>query len=84
MTNSIREIRQADCILITGSNTATAPGQLRGHSRVKSGAHLIIIDPGKLTRRHAVTQAQPGPILRLPARHVILRGAGRMPSSCAR
>ena len=50
MTNSILEIRNADCILITGSNTAKSHPVI-GYEVVraaKSGAHLIIIDPRRI------------------------------------
>ena len=80
MTNSIREIRQADCILITGSNTAESHPVISYEviRAVKSGAHLIIIDPRRVPlTRHATLylQAQPGTDIYvfLAMAHVILR-----------
>ena len=64
MTNSIREIRDADCILITGSNTAEAHPVI-GYEAVratKKGAHLIIIDPRRVPLvDHATLFLQPQP-----------------------
>lgn len=50
MTNSIREIRAADCVLITGSNTAEAHPVLSYEviRTIKQGANLIIIDPRRI------------------------------------
>ena len=80
MTNSIREIRQADCILITGSNTAEAHPVISYEviRAVKSGANLIILDPRRVPlTRHATLflQAQPGTDIYvfLAMAHVILR-----------
>jgi len=51
MTNSIEEIRRADCILITGSNTSEAHPiialQVKAAVR-KNGAKLIVADPRKI------------------------------------
>jgi predicted molibdopterin-dependent oxidoreductase YjgC len=64
MTNSIQEIRDADCILITGSNTAEAHPVI-GYEVVratKKGAHLIIIDPRRIPLvDHATLFLQPQP-----------------------
>lgn len=64
MTNSIHEIRDADCILITGSNTAEAHPVI-GYEVVratKKGAHLIIIDPRRIPLvDHATLFLQPQP-----------------------
>ena len=80
MTNSIREIRQADCILITGSNTAESHPVISYEviRAVKRGAHLILIDPRRVPlARHATLylQAQPGTDIYvfLAMAHVILR-----------
>lgn len=80
MTNSIREIRQADCILITGSNTAESHPVISYEviRAVKGGANLIIIDPRQVPlTRHATLylQAQPGTDIYvfLAMAHVILR-----------
>jgi len=80
MTNSIREIRQADCILITGSITAEAHPVISYEviRAVKSGANLIILDPRRVPlTRHATLflQAQPGTDIYvfLAMAHVILR-----------
>jgi len=50
MTNSIAEIRDADCIFITGSNTAEAHPVISYEviRAVKRGAHLIIVDPRRI------------------------------------
>ena len=50
MTNSIREIRDADCIFITGSNTAEAHPVISYEviRARKRGANLIIVDPRKI------------------------------------
>ncbi len=50
MTNSIKEIRDADCIFITGSNTAISHPVI-GYEvvrAVKKGAHLVILDPRRI------------------------------------
>ncbi len=80
MTNSIREIRQADCILITGSNTAESHPVISYEviRAVKSGANLILIDPRRVPlARHAThyLQAQPGTDIYvfLAMAHLILR-----------
>jgi predicted molibdopterin-dependent oxidoreductase YjgC len=80
MTNSIRDIRQADCILITGSNTAESHPVISYEviRAVKRGAHLILIDPRRVPlARHAThfLQAQPGTDIYvfLAMAHVILR-----------
>ena len=51
MTNSIRELEDADCILITGSNTAEQhPLIARYILRAKEkGAKLIVVDPRAIT-----------------------------------
>ncbi len=50
MTNSIAEIRDADCIFITGSNTAESHPVISYEviRAVKRGAHLIIVDPRRI------------------------------------
>jgi predicted molibdopterin-dependent oxidoreductase YjgC len=50
MTNSIGEIRDADCIFITGSNTAEAHPVISYEviRALKRGAHLIIVDPRRI------------------------------------
>ena len=80
MTNSIREIRQADCILVTGSNTAESHPVISYEviRAVKGGANLVIIDPRRVPlTRHATLylQAQPGTDIYvfLAMAHVILR-----------
>ena len=47
MTNSIREIRDADCIFITGSNTAESHPVISYEvvRAAKRGANVIIVDP---------------------------------------
>ena len=65
MTNAIREIRNADCILITGSNTAESHPVISYEviRAVKRGATLIVIDPRRIPlARHAslFLQVTPG------------------------
>ena len=50
MTNSIREIRDADCIFITGSNTAESHPVISYNviRAAKRGAHIIIVDPRRI------------------------------------
>ncbi len=65
MTNAIREIRHADCILITGSNTAESHPVISYEviRAVKRGATLIVIDPRRIPLvRHAslFLQVTPG------------------------
>lgn len=50
MTNSIREIRDADCIFITGSNTAESHPVISYEviRAVERGAHVIIVDPRRI------------------------------------
>jgi predicted molibdopterin-dependent oxidoreductase YjgC len=80
MTNSIGEIRDADCILITGSNTAESHPVI-GYEvvrAVKKGASLIVIDPRQVPMvDHATLHLQPKPggdiYLFLAMAHVIIR-----------
>ncbi len=64
MTNPIRDIRDADCILITGSNTAESHPVI-GYEVVraaKKGASVIIIDPRRIPLvDHATLFLQPKP-----------------------
>jgi predicted molibdopterin-dependent oxidoreductase YjgC len=50
MTNSINEIRDADCIFITGSNTAESHPVISYEviRAVKGGANLVIVDPRRI------------------------------------
>ena len=50
MTNSIREIRDADCIFITGSNTAESHPVISYEvvRAAKKGANVIIVDPRRI------------------------------------
>lgn len=50
MTNSIHEIRDADCILVTGSNTTEAHPVLSYEMvrAAKKGANLIVIEPRRI------------------------------------
>jgi len=50
MTNSIEEIKDADCILVTGSNTTECHPiiGLKIKQAVKNGAKLIVIDPRRI------------------------------------
>jgi len=80
MTNSIVEIRDADCIFITGSNTAEAHPVI-GYEVVraaKSGANLVIVDPRRIPLvDHATLFLQPQPgtdiYVFLAMMHVIIR-----------
>jgi len=80
MTNSIREIRDADCILITGSNTAESHPVISYEvvRAVKKGASLIVIDPRHIPLvDHATLHLQPNPggdiYIFLAMAHVIIR-----------
>ena len=80
MTNPIRDIRDADCILITGSNTAESHPVISYEvvRAVKKGAQLIIIDPRRVPLvDHATLFLQPTPgtdsWIFLALAHVILR-----------
>ncbi len=80
MTNSIKEIRDADCIFITGSNTAVSHPVISYEAirAVKKGAHLIIIDPRRIPLvEHATLflQVKPGTdiYVYLGIMHVIIR-----------
>ena len=80
MTNSIQEIRDADCILITGSNTAESHPVISYEvvRAVKGGASLIVIDPRHIPMvDHAALHLQPKPggdiYIFLAMAHVIIR-----------
>ena len=63
-TNSIREIRDADCILVIGSNTGEAHPVVSFEvvRAVKRGATLIVIDPREISLvRHAAMHLRPQP-----------------------
>jgi predicted molibdopterin-dependent oxidoreductase YjgC len=65
MTNSIREIRDADCIFITGSNTAESHPVI-GYEVIRAarrGANVVIVDPRRIPLvEHATLflQVKPG------------------------
>jgi predicted molibdopterin-dependent oxidoreductase YjgC len=64
MTNSISEIRDADCIFITGSNTAESHPVISYEvvRAARKGAHVIIIDPRRVPLvEHATLFLQPQP-----------------------
>ena len=80
MTNPIRDIRDADCILVTGSNTTESHPVISYEvvRAVKGGANLIIIDPRRINLvQHATLFLQPKPgsdiFIFLAMAHVILR-----------
>ena len=80
MTNSISEIRDADCIFITGSNTAEAHPVISYEMirAVKNGANLVIIDPRRIPLAEHATlflQVKPGTDIYvfLAIMHTILR-----------
>jgi formate dehydrogenase alpha subunit len=80
MTNSIHEIRDADCIFITGSNTAESHPVI-GYEVVRAarrGANVIIIDPRRIPLvEHATLflQIKPGTdiYIFLAIMHTIIR-----------
>ena len=62
MTNSIREIRDTDCILVIGSNTGEAHPVISYEvvRATRRGATLIVIDPRKISlTRHATLHLRP-------------------------
>ena len=64
MTNSIRDLRHADCVLVTGSNTTEAHPVISYEviRAVKGGAHLVVIDPRRIPLTdHATLFLQPAP-----------------------
>ena len=64
MTNSINEIRDADCIFITGSNTAESHPVISYEvvRAAKNGATVVIIDPRRVPLvDHANMHLQPHP-----------------------
>ena len=80
MTNSINEIRDADCILITGSNTAESHPVISYEvvRAVNKDASLIVIDPRRTPMvEHASLWLQPTPgtdiYIFLAMAHVIMR-----------
>ena len=85
MTNPIRDIRDADCILITGSNTAESHPVISYEvvRAVKRGAQLIIIDPRRVPLVDHTLFLQPTPgtdgWIFLAMAHVILREGGPIP-----
>lgn len=80
MTNSIREIRDADCIFITGSNTAESHPVI-GYEVIRAarrGANVIIVDPRRIPLvEHATLflQIRPGTDIYvfLAIMHIIIR-----------
>jgi predicted molibdopterin-dependent oxidoreductase YjgC len=80
MTNSIREIRDADCVLVTGSNTTEAHPVISYEiiRAVKRGANLIVIEPRRIPLvEHATLflQVKPGTDIYvfLAMMHLIIR-----------
>jgi formate dehydrogenase alpha subunit len=80
MTNPIRDIRDADCLLVTGSNTTESHPVISYEvvRAVQRGAHLIVIDPRRIPLvEHATLYLQPRPgadlFVFLAMAHVILR-----------
>jgi formate dehydrogenase alpha subunit len=80
MTNPIRDIRDADCLLITGSNTAESHPVISYEvvRAVRQGANLVIIDPRRVPLvDHATLFLQPKPgtdiYIFLAMAHVIVR-----------
>jgi len=80
MTNSIREFRDTDCFLITGSNTAESHPVISYEvvRAANAGANLIILDPRRIPLvKHATLhlQAKPGTdiYILLAMMHVIVR-----------
>ncbi len=80
MTNSIREIRDGDCLFITGSNTAESHPVISYEvvRAAKRGAHVIIVDPRRIPLvEHATLflQIKPGTDIYvfLAIMHIIIR-----------
>ncbi len=80
MTNPIRDLRHADCIFITGSNTAEAHPVIAYEvvRAVKGGANLLIVDPRRVPLvDHATLWLQPKPgsdsYVFLAMAHVIIK-----------
>ncbi len=80
MTNSIAEIRDADCIFITGSNTAESHPVLSYEvvRAARHGANVIIVDPRRIPLVDHATlflQIKPGTdiYIFLAIMHVIIR-----------
>jgi formate dehydrogenase alpha subunit len=80
MTNSIRELRDVDCIFITGSNTAEAHPVISYEvvRAARQGANLIIVDPRRIPLvEHATLflQVKPGTDIYvfLAIMHIIIR-----------
>lgn len=80
MTNSIREIRDADCIFITGSNTAESHPVISYEvvRAARRGASVIIVDPRRVPLVDHATlflQIKPGTdaYVFLSIMHVIIR-----------
>ena len=80
MTNTIHGIADADCILITGSNTGENHPVLSYEviRAVEKGASLIVIDPRKISMTdHAALHLQPKPgqdiFIFMAMAHVIIR-----------
>jgi predicted molibdopterin-dependent oxidoreductase YjgC len=80
MTNSIDEIRDGDCIFITGSNTAESHPVISYEvvRAARRGAHVIIVDPRQIPLVDQATlflQAKPGTdiYIFLAIMHIIIR-----------
>jgi predicted molibdopterin-dependent oxidoreductase YjgC len=80
MTNSIHEIRDGDCIFITGSNTAESHPVLSYEMirAAQKGAHIIVVDPRHIPMVDHATlflQIKPGTdiYIFLAIMHVIIR-----------
>ena len=80
MTNSIREIRDGDCIFITGSNTAESHPVISYEvvRAAKRGANVIIVDPRRVPLVENATlflQVKPGTDIYvfLAIMHIIIR-----------
>ncbi len=80
MTNSIREMRDADCIFITGSNTAESHPVISYEvvRAARRGANVIVIDPRRVPMVDNATlflQAKPGTdiYIFLAIMHIIIR-----------
>ena len=85
MTNSIHEIRDADCLFITGSNTAEAHPVISYEviRAVKRGASLIIVDPRRIPLADHATlflQIKPGTdLVKFPdGKQIIILAKGRL------
>lgn len=76
MTNPIREIRDADCVLVAGSNTGEAHPVVSYEvvRAARRGASVIVVDPRRIPLvNHASLHLQPAPGRDLPVFFAMVR-----------